>query len=326
MRVSTSQYPVIVILLLVALPVFAQDTKSKEWKNPLTHKGYLNSPLVEVTPFVFKGRLYRLDNWQKQWELENPQDGSHTAEDEVRIRDMASERIISVPLVGHGLGMALVHEDRIYVFAGDWGEGEKWNITEISMTSSDDLITWTKPQVVLKAESHEKFFNVSVSHAETGFVMLVESNDPAWPTFTFKYFRSDDLLHWKKVPDALYGVDKYVGGPALYHEGPYFYTLYLQALGKGHYETRMARSVDLVSWQDAPDDRPFATYITGNPVHAHRPDDIRETNASDVELCAWKDKTLVYYTGGDQHFSGDLQWATYNGTPRELLEAFFDSP
>jgi alpha-L-fucosidase len=135
---------VIFSLLLVALPVFAQDTESKQWKNPLTHKGYLNSPLVEVTPFVFKGRFYRLDNWQKQWELENPKDGSFTAEDEVRIRDMASERIISVPLVGHGLGMALVHEDRVYVFAGDWGN----RYVVISSPIAITRVTCSQPKIL----------------------------------------------------------------------------------------------------------------------------------------------------------------------------------
>jgi len=40
----------------------------------------------------------------------------------------------------------------------------------------------------------------------------------------------------------------------------------------------------------------------------------------------WKGTTLVYYAGGDQHVAGDLQWATYDGTPLKLLETFFDSP
>ena len=38
------------------------------------------------------------------------------------------------------------------------------------------------------------------------------------------------------------------------------------------------------------------------------------------------DQTLVYYTGGEQHFAGDLQWATFDGTPQELLEAYFAEP
>ena len=306
----------------LAVPVSGSAQEGK-WENPLVHKGKLNSPLVEVTPFVFNDRLYLLENWQKQWEVPGGPDGSRINEDEVRIRDVEADRVVSTPLIGHGLGMAFVHEREVYVFAGNWGTGEKWNITAIEMVSSKDLINWSKPVVVLRAQPDEKFFNVSVCRGEKGFVLLVESNDPRWPAFTFKYFRSDDLRNWQPVPNGLYGTEKYVGGPALYHEGDYFYTLYLQLLGEGKFETRVTRSTDLVHWQDAPDGRPFVTFNPNNSVHPLRPPEIREVNASDAELCAWKDKTIVYYTGGDQHLAGDLQWAEFNGTPRELLERFF---
>lgn len=297
--------------------------KTQPWSNPLVYKGKLDSPLVEVTPFVFNGRLYRLENWQKQWEFPGSPDGSRFTEDEVRVRDVEADTVISIPFKGHGLGMALVYDDTVYVFAGDWGAETKWNIQEIQMTSSRDLVTWSAPVVVLRAEPQEKFFNVSVCRGESDFVMLVESNDPAWPAFTFKYFRSDDLIHWRRVPGAEYGREKYVGGPALYFEGEHYYTLYLQSLGEGRYETRVTRSKDLVHWQDAPSGRPFVTFNPDHPIHPLRPADKRETNASDAELCAWQGKTLVYYTGGDQQLAGDLQWAEFHGTPRELLERFY---
>jgi alpha-L-fucosidase len=125
------------------------------------------------------------------------------------------------------------------------------------------------------------------------------------------------------VPGALYGTNKYVGGPALYFKGDTYYTLYLQSLGKGFYETRITRSRDLVNWEDAPDGRPVVTFQPENKVHPLRPDELRETNASDVEICAWQGKTIVYYTGGEQHYAGDLQYAEYPGTPQAFLEHFF---
>lgn len=302
---------------------FALVTHAAEWSHPLKNWAKLESPLVEVTPFVFKDKLYLMESWQKQWENPDDADGSHFTKDEIRIRDMAADRIVSTPLIGHGLGMTFVWEDTVYVFAGNWGTEKKWNIRDILMTSSTDLINWTKPVNVLRSEDHEKYFNVSVCRGNDQFVMLVESNDPAWPAFTFKYFTSDDLLNWTPVPDALYGVDKYVGGPALYYEGGHYYTLYLQSLGKGHYETRITRSADLVHWQDAPDGRPFVTYQPENKIHPLRPADLREKNASDAEICYWNGKTLVYYTGGEQHYAGDLQYVDFEGTPQELLEYFF---
>ena len=102
-------------------------------------------------------------------------------------------------------------------------------------------LSQVKPVVVLKAEPQEKFFNVSVCRGKEKFVLLVESNDPAWPAFTFKYFVSEDLLRWARVFEAVYGRDKYVGGPALYFEDGTYYTLYLHSLGGGRYETRWTR-------------------------------------------------------------------------------------
>ena len=239
----------------VSVVVLEVDKPEPPWKSPLVYKGKLNTPLVEVTPFVFKDRLYLLENWQKLWEMPNPASGHRYQEDRVRIRDVEADKIVSVALVGHGLGMALVWENRVYVFAGDWGNSKK-----------------------------------------------------------------------KQIPEALYGVNKYVGGPALYYEGNTYYTLYLQSLGGGRYETRITRSKDLVSWEDAPEDRPFVTFNPENLVHPVRSDTIHECNASDAEVVFWQGKTLVYFTGGDQHVAGDLQWAEFDGTPRALFERHFEPP
>jgi alpha-L-fucosidase len=312
---------VLLPFLLCAVPVPAAEDGA--WTHPLTHRIKLNSPLVEVTPFVFHDRLYLLENWQKQWEFPGSPDGSHFQEDEVRIRDVELDRVVATPFRGHGLGMAFVWQGRVHVFAGNWGTEKKWNISEIEMTSSSDLQTWTSPRVVLKAEPSEKFFNVSVCRGDDAFALLVESNDPKWPPFTFKYFTSSDLHQWAPVPGGLYGTNKYVGGPALYHEGHWYYTLYLESLGSGAYETRITRSRDLVRWEDAPPGRPFVPFNPTNTIHSLRPAGLREKNASDAEVVYWRGRTLVYFTGGDQQLAGDLQRAEFAGTPAELFERFF---
>ena len=188
--------------------------------------------------------------------------------------------------------------------------------------------------ILVECNPDESFYNVSVCRGDGRFVMLVESDDPKWQKFTFKYYTSDDLRQWKQIPDALYGTKKYVGGPALYYEGGYYYTLFLESLGRAHeYETRITRSKDLVHWQDAPHNRPFVTFnpknfVTFNPKNPDRPwrptNKILETNASDAEVAYWQGKTIVYFTGGNQHLSSELQWAEFDGTPRELFEHFFE--
>lgn len=293
------------------------------WTNPIKKKERLGSPLVETSPFVFKNKLYLLENNQRFWDVEGAKPGDFFHDDEVRIRDLTTKKIVSVALKNHGFGTVLVWGGRVYVFAGSYGEGKPWRrMTEINMTSSSDLKNWTKPVTVLKANKNEFFFNTAVTRGKDKFILLYETNDPQWKPFTFRYQESADLKNWKEIPGALYGKDKYVGGPALYYEGGWYYTLYLEALPKG-YDTRITRSKDLIHWEDAPSDRPFITF---NPAHKNIPlirPDIAESNASDVELCYYKGKTILYFTGSDQTTAGDLQWATYAGTPRELFEYFF---
>lgn len=295
------------------------------WKSKLVEKKYLDSPLVEVTPFVWRDCLYLLENWQKQWELPGEPEWDRFKDDIIRIRDVESQKIVTAPLTGYAFGSAFVWDSTVYVFAGDYGEGKPWrHITEIVMTKSDDMVNWSEPQVVLRAENHEFIFNMAVCCDGKRFVMLYETNDRQWPPFTFKYCESNDLVDWQRIPNAVFGREKYVGGPALYHKDAWYYTLYLHDLSKG-WETRIARSRNLVDWEEAPTDRPFVTYNTSrHPVL--RPDPIREKNASDVELCYWKGKTIVYFTGSDQQYAGDLQTAAFSGTPGELLESYFEEP
>ncbi len=99
MRLATSFFCAFVSWALCAAPDSQPAVSARPCTDPLTHRRKLSSPLVEVTPFVFKDRLYLLDNWQ---------------------------------------------------------------ITEIELTSSDDLLTWTKPVVVLSAQRQEPAASGSV--------------------------------------------------------------------------------------------------------------------------------------------------------------------
>lgn len=302
--------------------ISAQST----WTNPIVKQGRLGSPLVETSPFVFKNRLYLLENNQRFWDVPGAKPGDLFHEDEVRIRDVESKKIVSVALKNHGFATILTWNGRVYVFAGNYGENKPWRqMTEITMTSSADLKNWTKLVTVLRAAPNEFFFNTAVCRAKDKFILLYETNDSRWKPFTFRYVESDDLKTWKEIPGAVYGKDKYVGGPALYYEGGWYYTLYLESLSKG-YETRITRSKDLVHWDDTPDGRSFITYDSSHKNIPLIKPDISESNASDVELCYYKGKTILYFTGSDQTTAGDLQWATYDETPRQLFEYFFNDP
>jgi alpha-L-fucosidase len=297
-----------------------------EWANPIRKVTYTGSPLVEVTPFVFGDRLYLLENNQTFWDMKpGTKPGTRFRDDEVRIRDLSSGEIVASPLKNHAFGTALVYDGRVHIFAGDFGEGKPWRqITEVSMTSSADLKQWTSPVTVIRAEGGELIYNTAVCHDpdQQRFVLLYETNDRRFPSFTFKYAASDNLVNWKKLPTAFYGKDRYVGGPALYYEAGWYYTLALSRV-KGGWDTRIARSKDLIGWEDALRDRPFITFDTKKTGCPLIPPTRHECNASDVELCYYKGKTIIYFTGSDQSTCGDLQYAEFDGTPQELFEAFF---
>lgn len=311
----------ILFFVLLTPSLFGQSA----WKNPIVKLGRTGSPLVETSPFVFRGKLYLLENNQRFWDVKGAKPGDFFHDDEVRIRDLKTKKIVTIALKNHGFGTAFVYKDSLYVFAGNYGAEKPWRrMTEITMTATKDLKTWTKPVTVLKAQGGEYFFNTAVTRGKDKFILLYETDDKRWkPAFTFRYVESQDLRNWQEIPDAVYGREKYVGGPALYYENGWYYTLYLEALKNKAYETRITRSRDLVHWEDAPVDRPFVTF---DPAHKNIPllkPEITESNASDVELTYFNGKTILYFTGSDQTTAGDLQSAEYAGTPAQLFEHFF---
>ena len=311
--------------LCVSLPneLLAQATPA--WTNPLVKQGYVNSPVVESTPSAFNNRLYLLESWYAYFDLPEAAPGTNFHESVARIRDIATDKIVAVAMDDCEFATAFVSDGRVYVFAGRNSAGRSWRqITDIQMTSSSDLKTWTEPITVLEAEGEELLWNTAVCQAAGKFYLLYETNDSRWPAFTFRYCISDDLQHWDRIVGGIYGADRYVGGPALYHEGDWFYTLYLESLGGGRYETRITRSKDLKAWNDAPANRPFVTFDPNRRNLPRRPKHVPETNASDAEACFFDGRTIVYYTGGDQQEAGDLQWATFNGSMSELFERFYD--
>lgn len=296
-----------------------------QWINPITKKGVISKTgSCEVTPFVFKDKLYLLENFKKAEEFPGKPLQYKFHEDGFRIRDVESDKIICTPLLNHYFATAFVWDHKVYVFCGNYGRDKPWwNIEEIEMIFSEDLINWSDPEVIIKGEDGEFLFNNSVCFDGRRFVMLVETNNKKWVPFTFKYYQSQNLTDWKLIDGAVYGTDKYVGGPALYFLNNYYYTLYLNDLG-GKYDTRITRSKNLMDWEEAPDERPFLTFDPNHKTDPVNYPDVYEINASDVDMCEFKGKTIIYFNGGDQATCGDLQLAEFDGTMEKLLPMFFE--
>lgn len=304
------------------------------WKHPLPNQlpdNRVHGLHGEVTPFVFRGRLYRLENFTCSSGFPDEKPQYRFFEDGFRIRDMAADRILSVPLLNHYFAIAFPWNDRVYVYAGDYEEGRPWwHIRKTVMIWSDDLITWSKPRVALEAEGDAHLFNYAVCRARGKFYLLYETNDRRWKPFTMRFAESDDLVNWRKLDERhLYGANKYTGGPAFYHdpELDWFYLLYLENLSTygeaGTYETRITRSRDLANWEDAPRGRPVVTFDRRREVNPLIWPGIKEISASDVELCEFQGRTYVYWLNGNQNGAYRPYYSIYDGPALELLRRFF---
>lgn len=251
-------------------------------------------------------------------------------EDGFRIRDVAANRIISIPLLNHYYAIAYVWNDRVYVVACDY-ENQRCRIRHTILICSDDLITWSRPEIIMKADGNEHFFNYALCRAHGKFCLLYETDDRRWSAFTMRFCESDDLATWWKLPENyIYGTDKYTGGPALYYDeqDDLFYILYVNSLplpdGRHMYNTRIARSADLITWQEAPANRPVVSPDLQRSVNEAKCPGIKECSASDLEMCEFNGKTYVYWVNGNQHGTCAGWESVCNQPMKELLRTFFE--
>ena len=288
----------------------------------------VSTKAAETTPFVWRGKLYALENVQRYMDFPGKGPDYRFHEDGCYIRDLSTDTRLCYPWLNHYFSTIHVLDDRLVLIGGDYGwEQPWWHIKRFQMMTSDDLTTWSRPVTILEADATENLFNNALVFDGVRYVLLYETDDPALgQKFTFRFAVSQDLLHWRKLPmEYVYGSGKYVGGPALYFHGGDYYLLYLaETFGKyGFWDTRVARSKDLAVWEDAPVGRSFVYPDTRRITNPALAPDVHEVNASDVEMVEFEGKVHIWWCGGNQASVDDLQHATYNGTRKELLEAFF---
>jgi hypothetical protein len=124
------------------------------------------------------------------------------------------------------------------------------------------------------------------------------------------------LWTWTKLPQAVFGTDRYTACPCLRYANGWYYMLYLERRApRWFFETYLARSRDLLHWE----------LSAANPVLT--PDDLDEgINASDPEIVEVDGKTWVYYAVGDQRTWMNIKRAMYPGSLRRFFESWFTLP
>ncbi len=268
----------------------------------LVREGTIRNDMCEFSPIVWKNRLCLM-------ECVRPGSGGVKSDYYLTIHDVETGEEIAHFAEGYGLAAALVHNDKLYVFASRF-ENNNWN--DVTLFQSSDLKQW-ESHVVIKQTESEHLFNSSVCWDGSGFVMAYESNDPQYPAFTTKFARSANLQDWQKLDDSIFGTDRYSACPCIRYADGYYYLLYLEHRNPlWRFETYLARSKDLKEWRLSP----------SNPVVA--PTEIDEgINASDPDIIEWQGKTYLYCAVGDQRTWMNSKRLVYPGSIQDFFEGYF---
>lgn len=148
----------------------------KPWANRLKRTLSLGPITHEVTPFVWKDRLYRVENHPRFLDFQVADPTYRFHEDEIRIRDVETDTVVSVPLRNHYFGFGFVHDNRIHLYAGDYGTNLPWrHHKRINWTCSDDLANWSTPVPVIESERDELLYNTAVCRGPDRFILLYET-------------------------------------------------------------------------------------------------------------------------------------------------------
>lgn len=268
----------------------------------LIRTGIASDDYGEMTPVVFGGKLLLLATAKPGAEA-NPYPNQC-----LWVEDVAAHRVVATFAEGCAFGSGFVHEDTFYAFAVPRDtEGAQ----RIDCFWSKDLVSWKSANALLPDEG-EKLYNESVCEADGRFVMAYESKESKYPPFTIKFAESLDLRTWTKIPDAIYGTDRYTACPALRYIDGTFYMLYLEHLSpKWWFETYLTRSTDLIHWEQSP----------RNPVLT--PEGIEGINTSDSDLVEFGNRAIVYYLYGDQKTWYRSTSAEFDGTLKEFFEHYY---
>lgn len=263
----------------------------------------LPGEVCEVSPVVWRDRLALM-------RCLRPASGGSKRDYRLQLEDVESGRVLGTFGEGYSLACAFVHEGVFHAFASRFAP-DSWN--DVTLLRSTDLGTWEQ-RVVIPQEA-EQLFNSSVCRGPDGFVMAYESNDRRYPAFTIKFARSANLTDWAKLPDAVFGTDRYTACPALRYVDGWYYLLYLEhRTPRWFFETFVARSRDLKTWELSP----------ANPVLS--PGEHDGINASDPDLVEFGGWTYLYYSVGDQRTWSKLRRVVYPCSLGGFFRDWFPSP
>ena len=293
--------------------------------------------IVETTPLVWKDQLYRFEVVRRKSFTSNTAVNWHNVDDSPCLRFVHVRTNTATPFFAedHTFGFPFAVEDTMYVVTG---ASKEWGADKLDFFRSTDLVNWEKC-----SELHLpgfKIYNMNIAKMGDIYTLLVEISAPVEEAgeipFTFRFLQSKDMLHWDLLPsEYVFQKDRYCGSPSIYtlEDDPHYYVGYLEEYPGYRFANSIARSKDLKNWEYSPinpvlmynelEDKQIASPFLTKEDRA-RIEAALDTNNSDMELCEYLGRTIIYYSWGDQRGTEFLAEACYEGSVKEFLTSFFE--
>lgn len=288
------------------------------------------SPNGESTPFVFSGRLYRL-------ELCDP---THGLDSSVPIFALIRDRETGEILSRFGEGCyyySLYTENGIVYVIGTVRMPGKFCGDTFRLFESRDLINWSARELL--SYPGWEYYNTSLTKGPDGYVLCMEAGAPAEfvgeHPFTCFFAKSSDLVQWTFLGnDTAFSKERYNGGPWMRWSRGWYYLISVTGIPCFRWTNYIFRTKDFRNWEVGiynpilmPDEEdrklsPYCFDFTPDQISQIRTGMI--TSDSDVDMCDWNGKTLITYNPGNQLGFYFMAEAEYDGTVDEFLSACFD--
>ena len=286
--------------------------------------GTIDCDMVEATPVVFKGEVWRGEWVRKDYYKKKAIDANY-----YRFVNRESGETTTPLAVGTIFGSAFVDGDTVYVAGTVEGTQDR-----VRLFASRDLAGWDElPGVDLSAY---RIFNTSICKADGRYVMMFEIDRPpeeAGTPFTARFATTKAFETWDVTPpECLYALDRYTAPHCLRWLDGWFYDFYLEAYNEAKgWETRVVRSKDLVHWEPSPlnpvlsasdEDKTIANPAIP-PGERKRIAGIRNVNNSDIDFTEHEGRLIISYSWGTQHGDEFLAEAIHEGTQEQFLRGWF---